>query len=98
MADTANAILIPGGDYVDLNTLASLSPGDYMKLQNVGSPNDIIEIAISATQPAATFVGVRMDQFGWYEVAAGENTAWVRYIRIDRADVGTRTTKLQVQT
>lgn len=97
MADTENAFEITGGAYIDLNALTTISPGTALTLQNVGGANDIIEVAVSASQPAIDFRGVRLEQNEFYGVASGENTVWCRYIRIDRADVGTRKTYLQVQ-
>jgi len=97
MADTENAFEITGGAYIDLNTLTGIAAGTELTLQNVGGANDIIEVAVSASQPATSFRGLRLEQNQFYGVAAGENTVWCRYIRIDRADVGTRKTYLQVQ-
>jgi hypothetical protein len=97
MADTANAYPIPGNLYTDLNALTSIVAGTEVLLQNVGGPNDIIEVATGAAQPAASFTGVRMEQHDFLRIDAGESTIWVKYLRLDRADVGVRTTKIQVQ-
>ena len=96
MADTLDAISIPS-TWTDINTLSGIPAGTQLILQNVGSANDVIDLAISATEPAVGFEGVELFQNSFFGVDAGENTVWARYKRADRADVGTRLTKLQVQ-
>jgi len=97
VADTIDAVDIPG-TWTDLNTLTGIAAGTEIYLQNVGGPNSIVEIATSASEPALDLNGVRVPQNSpMYKVTAGESTVWARFIRIDRSDVGTRTTKLQVQ-
>lgn len=96
MADTVDAFDI-GKDWTNLNTLSGVAVGNAVILQNVGGPNDIIDTAISVSQPAADFNGIRLEQNQFYSTSAGDNDIWVRYIRLDRQNIGTRTTKIQVQ-
>ena len=97
MPDTLSSFSV-GADWVDINTLSGIPAGTALILQNVGGYNDIIDLAISATEPALNFEGVEMSQGRFFEVSSGENTVWARYKRNDRADVGASTTKIQVQT
>jgi len=97
MADTIDAIEIPGA-WTDINTLTGIPSGTEIFLQNVGGPNSIIELATSTSQPPLGLNGIRVGQNSpMYKVTSGESTVWARYIRIDRSDVGTRVTKMQVQ-
>ena len=97
MADTIDAIEIPG-TWTDINTLSGIAAGTEIFLQNVGGPNSIIELATAPTQPPLDLNGIRVGQNSpMYKVTAGESIVWARYIRIDRSDVGTRVTKMQVQ-
>ena len=97
MPDTLPAFSV-GSEWVNLNTLSGIAAGTQVLLQNVGGANDVIDLAISATQPISSFEGVELFQNKFFGVDAGENAVWARYKRQDRADVGTRTTKIQVQT
>jgi hypothetical protein len=98
MADTLSAFSIPGV-WTNLNTLTGIAAGTQIRIQNVGGANDVVDLAISATEPAADFEGVEVFQNApFYQVDAGENAVWAKYKRLDRADVGGRVTKLQVQT
>jgi hypothetical protein len=97
MADTLPAFSV-GSSWVDINTLSGIAAGTAIILQNVGSANDVIDLAISATEPAAGFEGIELFQNSFFGVDAGENIVWARYKRADRADVGAHTTKIQVQT
>lgn len=97
MADTLNAFTIPG-TWTNVNTLTGIDVGTKLILQNVGTANDVLDLAISSTQPASEFEGVELFQNRFFNVDAGENDLWAKYKRLDRADVGSRVTKLQVQT
>ena len=97
MAATIDAFEV-GSAWVNLNTLSSIDAGTAIILQNVGTANDVIDLAISATEPAVGFEGIELFQNNFFGVDAGENSVWARYKRADRPDVGTRTTKIQVQT
>lgn len=97
MADTLDAFEI-GSSWVNINTLSGISPGTPVLLQNVGAVSDVIDLAISLAEPAASFEGIELFQNKFFGVDAGENAVWGRYKRADRADVGTRVTKIQVQT
>ena len=97
MADTIDAVEIPG-TWTNINTLTGITSGTELFLQNVGGPNSIIELATATTQPPLDLNGIRVSQNSpMYKVSAGESSVWARFIRMDRADVGTRVTKLQVQ-
>ena len=97
MADTLNAFTIPG-TWTNVNTLTGIPAGTQLILQNVGSANDVLDLAISTTEPIAGFEGIELFQNRFFNVDAGENDLWARYKRLDRSDVGARVTKLQVQT
>jgi len=96
MADTLNAFEI-GSSWISINALSGVAAGASLLLQNVGASSDIIDLAISATEPVANFEGVELFQNSFFRVDAGENEIWGRYKRADRADVGLRVTKIQVQ-
>ncbi len=97
MADTLNAFSIPG-TWINVNTLSGIPAGSQLILQNVGNANDVIDLAISATEPATGFEGIEIFQNRFFNVDAGENSLWAKYKRLDRSDVGARVSKLQVQT
>jgi len=96
MADTLDAFEISGA-WTDLNALTGIVAGTSLLLQNVGGSNDVIDLAISSSEPNLTFEGVELFQNKFFGVDAGENTIWAKYKRADRADVGSRLTKIQVQ-
>lgn len=97
MADTIDALEL-GGSWTDLNALSAIPVGTEIYIQNVGGPNDVIELALSSSQPSSSFRGIRVEQNSpMYKVDSGENSVWGRYIRLDRVDVGSRVTFVQIQ-
>tara|TARA_R110002020_G_scaffold447544_1_gene659919 strand:+ start:50 stop:343 length:294 start_codon:yes stop_codon:yes gene_type:complete len=97
MADTEDSFDIPTA-WTNLNTLSAIPVGTEILVQNRGKFGDVIDVAISATEPAVDFNGVALDQFGFYGVDAGENDVWVRFIRLADQTPAKGTAKLQVQT
>ena len=96
MPDTLNSFNIPTS-WINLNTLSSIPVGTEILLQNRGKFGDVIEAAISVTEPESSFAGIVLEQYGFYRVDAGENDVWVRFIRLADQTPAVGTTKLQVQ-
>lgn len=81
--ETVNGYQI-SGDWTDLNTLSGIAIGQQITLHNAGRAGDIIEVAVSAIEPLASFRGVAIKSLDpQYRAGPQENTIWVRYIRYD---------------
>lgn len=96
MGDTVQSYNI-GFEWVDLNTISGIPVGDSFHIQNTGLPQDIIVLAISATEPLADFKGVNLYQKESKPVTPGGNTVWAKLVRIDRDPSKVRTATINIQ-
>ena len=106
MADTINALNIPG-TWTDLNTLSGISVGTGIILQNLGStsgavqnigtPNVVIEITTSSTTPDESFIGWHMLINEQFTVDTGDPKVWLKFTKLGGADVGSETALVKVQ-
>ena len=105
MPDTINALPIPG-TWTDLNTLSGITVGSAINIQNIGSssgaianigtPNSIIEITTSSSEPADSFIGWHVSLNEQWEVSAGELKVWVKFSKLGGAEVGSETCNVKV--
>jgi hypothetical protein len=96
MADTENSYNI-GFDWVNLNTLSGISTGDSFYIQNTALAQDIIVLAVSATEPSIDFKGVNLYQKEVKQVLEGNNATWARLVKIDRDPNEVRTASVNIQ-
>jgi hypothetical protein len=96
MADTENSYPI-GFAWVDLNNLSSIDVGKSFYIQNTGQPQDVIVLAVSATEPAADFKGVNLYQKEIKPVIAGNSTTWARLVKVERDTSTARTALINIQ-
>jgi len=97
MPDTETAIEI-GSSWTNLTTLSGIPSGTEVVLQNIGLPQDVIELATSLTEPAIDFKGVYMKQITpMMRVTIGEADIWARLYRYDKDQSRLRTAKVQIQ-
>lgn len=86
MRETDNFIPI-GQNWVNLNSLASISSGKSVYIQNIGIPGDLISIAISKTEPQEPFFGVALNQLNpMVFVEDPVFDVWVKFYRFDSLD------------
>jgi hypothetical protein len=87
-----------GTSWTDLNSLSGIPEGAEIFLQCTGKAGDIIDVAISESQPSNSFRGVPIYQArGQRRVPAGSSKVWVRYLRNDDTTPSKSVTKIQVQ-
>jgi hypothetical protein len=96
MSDTVNSYPI-GFAWVDLNTVSSIVVGKPFYIQNTGQPQDVIVLAVSATEPAADFKGVNLYQKEIKPVLAGNSTTWARLVKVERDTSTARTALINIQ-
>jgi len=107
VADTVDALEI-GDAWVDLNTLAGITVGTGIILQNlgaasgaiinIGTPDAVIEITTNSSAPDPNFVGWHVQQNEQWTVSSGDPKVWVRFSRLSGAPVGTELARIKVQT
>jgi hypothetical protein len=78
MADTLNAITLSGEDWEDVNALTSIAVGTSISVQN--QTNQAVFIAVSATKPALSFVGIAIPAVlsEMVTITEGENKVWLK--------------------
>ena len=95
-----------GSSWTNLNTLTGIAAGSAIVVQNVGAkngaianvgtPNAVIEVTTSSSQPAESFSGWNISFNEQWKVSAGEEATWVRFRRLGKSDVGSNTCYVKV--
>lgn len=78
MADTIDPVSV-SSTWTDINTLSGIASGTEITCQNLGEPQDLLELWTSAIAPDVNARGVIVTQFDQFRVSAGESTVWGRY-------------------
>lgn len=97
MADSLNPVPVP--DYwVSLNSLGGVPVGMPFSIQNIGSPQDLVEIRVQDAEPAASDLGEIIKQFSpAYKIEAAESEVWARYKVISSKNISASTVNVAMR-
>tara|TARA_Y100000310_G_scaffold299083_1_gene333593 strand:- start:1235 stop:1534 length:300 start_codon:yes stop_codon:yes gene_type:complete len=96
MADTNSPIPV-NSTWTDLTTASGIPEGTAATVQNLGSPQDLLELWTSPTIPDESEKGIFVTQFVQAKVSADETKMWGRYSVRHGKIVAGKTLLVQVQ-